>query len=250
MSEPADKPAEGQHATGAGADVFGSPGAPFDSFESPDKDAMALPECDGPSAIDDQEDLPDDLVQVQKTISGERKRRRPSNSVQFGYRLAACPELCMGVFCTVAPKNAKDFEIETMKTAHPVETNRDDGAVGVLMAHIIATRSNDKVVTDAAMDYPRDYATVKQNTTGLGHHELGRTVCIHSLAVHPKLQGCGMGKLIMKSYLQQIKSAGLADRISLICESYLVNYYRRFGFEHVGESQATFGGGGWHDMVG
>lgn len=31
---------------------------------------------------------------------------------------------------------------------------------------------------------------------------------------------------------------------------YLVAYYQRFGFQHMGESKAEFGGGGWHDMVG
>ncbi|KAI0542975.1 hypothetical protein GGR58DRAFT_3946 [Xylaria digitata] len=167
---------------------------------------------------------------------------------KFIYRLTVCPELCMGVFCTVVPSNAKGWEIDTLHTAHAVETGRDDAAVSVLLAHIVATRSHDAVVTDDAMGLPRDRKAGGKDDK-IGHQETGRTVCLHSLAVHPKLQGVGMGKLIVKAYMQQIKNSELADRVALICREYLVNYYKRFGFSHAGPSKASFGGGGWHDMV-
>ncbi|KAI1775250.1 acyl-CoA N-acyltransferase [Hypoxylon cercidicola] len=170
----------------------------------------------------------------------------------FEYRLTTCPELCLGLFCTVVPSEIKDtdFEISTLPTAHPVETGRADGAKSVLLAHIVSTRSNDMVVTDAAMDYPRDFRTLKgRNDTGLGHQANGKTVCLHSVAVHPKVQGCGLGKLIMKAYLQQQKGSAAAQRCALICQEHLVKYYERFHFEHLGLSLATFGGGGWHDML-
>lgn len=124
----------------------------------------------------------------------------------------------MGIFCTVSPESAKGWEIDTYKTAKPVETGRNDGAVSVLFAHIVSTRTSGAIVTDDAMDYPRDFRTSKPNKTGLGHLEEGRTVALHSLAVHPKLQGCGLGKLIMKSYMQQINNSGTANRISLIAQ--------------------------------
>ncbi|KAI1189949.1 hypothetical protein F5B17DRAFT_138425 [Nemania serpens] len=252
-------------------------------------------------AIDDTEYLPDDVADIRKTLSCERRRRqsRQTHSIQdlfpfpfsplirpltisdlescvtlenaafadpahrstrekFIYRLTECPELCMGVFCTVVPSKTKGWEIDTLHTAHPVETGRDDGAVSVLLAHIVATRSHDDVVTDEAMDYPDAYKAGKNNKSdnddddgrpNVGHQDTGRTICIHSLAVHPKLQGVGMGKLIVKAYLQQIKSSEIADRVALICQEYLVNYYKRHGFTHVGPSKANFGGGGWHDMA-
>lgn len=96
--------------------------------------------------------------------------------------------------------------------------------MSVLLSHIVATRSHDDVVTDEAMDYPAAYKTAKTNRRDdgdrpdVGHQDAGRTVCIHSLAVHPKLQGVGMGKLIVKAYLQQIKSSEIADRVALICQ--------------------------------
>ncbi|KAI0406139.1 acyl-CoA N-acyltransferase [Xylaria palmicola] len=172
------------------------------------------------------------------------------------YRLTTCSELSLGLFCTVVPSNAKGWEIDTLHTAHPVETGRRDGALSVLFAHIVATLSYDDVVTDAAIDYPRDYASKAANGNNsngekpkVGHRHGGRTVCIHSLAVHPKLQGVGIGKHIVMSYMERIGKSGLGDRFALICQGYLVNYYERFGFEHLGPSEATFGGSSWHDMI-
>lgn len=175
---------------------------------------------------------------------------------KFIYRLTTCPELCLGLFCTVVPSNTKGWEIETLHTAQPVETGRSDGAVSVLLAHIVATLSQDNLVTEEAMDYPREPAAAaddddenRENWPRAGHVKDGRTACIHSLAVHPKLQGVGMGKLIVKAYMQQIKNSALADRVALICQDYLVNYYKRFGFVYMGPSEASVHGGGWHDMA-
>ncbi|KAI1133753.1 hypothetical protein F5Y10DRAFT_4355 [Nemania abortiva] len=272
---------------------------PHDATTSPDAtNNNDKDNDDDDNAVDDTEDLPDDFVHIQKTLSCERRRRqsRQTHGIQdllpfpfsplirpltisdlescialenaaftnpahrcsrekFIYRLTACPELCMGVFCTVVPSNTKGWEIDTLRTALPVETGRDDGAVSVLLAHIVATRTHDDVVSDDSMDYPDNYKTAKNNSaatttkTNIGHQETGQTICIHSLAVHPKVQGVGMGQLILKSYMQQVKNAAIAERIALICEEYLVNYYKRFGFWHLGPSKAAFGGGGWHDMV-
>ncbi|KAI3402133.1 hypothetical protein diail_62 [Diaporthe ilicicola] len=164
------------------------------------------------------------------------------------YRLTKCPELTMGVFCTVVPDLAEDFDIETLATAHPVETDRADQAKSVLLAHIIATASSSNTVQDSDMEIPADWRASKGKKIDKGHREGGRTICAHSLAVTPKLQGCGLGKLVMKSFLQQMKGLG-AERVALICQDYLVSYYERFGFKHAGKSKAEFGGGGWHDMV-
>jgi len=133
--------------------------------------------------------------------------------------------------------------------ARAVETYRENKAVTVLLAHIVATRGCGEGVQERDMDYPRDWRATQGKGAAVGHQEHGRTINVHSLAVLPKLHGCGLGKLIMKSYLQHMKDSGTADRVALICQDYLVSYYERFGFRHVGESKAEFGGGGWHDMV-
>ena len=136
----------------------------------------------------------------------------------------------MGVFCTIVPSIAEeqDFTIETLSTAKNVETGRPNGAKSVLFAHIVCTKSDGQVITDKDMDYPRDWKTMKRTgTPSVGHKESGRTICLHSLAVHPKLQGCGLGKMLMKAYLQQVKNAGLADRISLLAQEVRPHHARQ-----------------------
>ncbi|KAF6821552.1 polyamine acetyltransferase [Colletotrichum sojae] len=169
---------------------------------------------------------------------------------KFEYRLSTCSDICSGIFCSIVPSEAKDFALETLSVAKPVETGRANGAVLTLCAHIVSTLGNGPVVTDSDMGVPPGWRNPElSKSSGLGHQVMGRTVCLHSFAVAPKLHGCGLGKLMMISYIQQIKNSGVADRIALICQDYLVSYYKRFGFKHIGESKASFGGGGWNDMV-
>lgn len=67
------------------------------------------------------------------------------------------------------------------------------------------------------MEIPADWRASQGKHVDKGHREGGRTICVHSLAVSPKLQGRGLGKLIMKSFLQQMKGLG-AERVALICQ--------------------------------
>jgi GNAT superfamily N-acetyltransferase len=128
--------------------------------------------------------------------------------------LEKCPELSLGLFCT-ATLDSKT-PAETLVTGRKVESDRVDGAVGVLLAHIVATMGNDEVVTDEAMDYPRDGDGPHQTAVAVGHQEGGRTICVHSLGVLPRYQGLGLGRTIMTAYMQQMNGAGIADRIALI----------------------------------
>ncbi len=87
----------------------------------------------------------------------------------------------MGLFCTATPDSS--IKAETLTTGRPVESNREDGAISVLLAHIIATLSNDPVVTDEAMDFPRDWNSDHPTVSISGHLDGGRTICIHSLGM-------------------------------------------------------------------
>ncbi len=73
--------------------------------------------------------------------------------------------------------------METLAAARPVETDRADKAVSVLLAHIVATRCRGESITDDDMDYPRDWRTRGGTSAAVGHQESGRTLALHSLAV-------------------------------------------------------------------
>ena len=100
-----------------------------------------------------------------------------------------------------------------------METDRADNAKSVLLAHIVATASDSKTVQDSDMEIPANWraSRAKNGVADKGHREGGSTICLHSLAVSPKLQGCGLGKLAMKSFMQQMKGLG-AERVALICQ--------------------------------
>lgn len=140
------------------------------------------------------------------------------------------------------------MEAATAKTGRPVETAAPQNRQ-VLLAHVVASKGRSEVVTDDSMDFPKDWRTATPNVEPTGHHDDGRTICLHSLAVLPMFQGSGLGRTLLMAYIQHMNGAGIADRIALIAHDHLVGYYEKFGFVNRGSSKATFGGGGWVDMV-
>ncbi|KAG0649432.1 Arylalkylamine N-acetyltransferase [Hyphodiscus hymeniophilus] len=166
---------------------------------------------------------------------------------KFIYRLNKCNELCLGIFCTVVPDSG--ITAETIPTGHPVETSRPNGAICVLIGHVVAAKTNDLSATDKSMDFPKDWDSEHPSKSDLGHQEAGRTIVLHSVAVLPQFQGRGLGRVLLQAYIQQMNGAGIADRLVLIAHDHKVGWYERFGFQNRGRSKAQFGGGEWYDMV-
>lgn len=136
---------------------------------------------------------------------------------QLRYRLTRCGELCLGIFCTMMP--GSDPEIETLSTGRPVETSRKNGAISVLIGHVVAAKTHDLTASDASMGVPDGWEATKPPRTSLGHQEDGRTIVIHSVAILPAFQGRGLGRILMTAYMQQMNGAGIADRLALIAHS-------------------------------
>ena len=105
---------------------------------------------------------------------------------------------------------------ETLATGKPVETSRRNGAVSVLLGHVVATKTNDNVASDNSMGVPEDWDSPHQKPSKLGHQEAGRTIVVHSVAILPSFQGRGIGRVLMMAYMQQMNGAGIADRLALI----------------------------------
>jgi hypothetical protein len=146
--------------------------------------------------------------------------------VQIEYRLRKCGSICVGLFNTYRPHDAKDWWIQTMPHARPVETARQDGSKRVMFAHIIATLGTHPVVTDDDIQFPpnwRDSLACRNST--LGHQSTGRTICLHSFSVSPEVQGVGIGKTAMKAYIQMMNESGVADRIALICKEVSIHAF-------------------------
>jgi predicted N-acetyltransferase YhbS len=105
------------------------------------------------------------------------------------------------------------------------------------------------------MSYPPDWQNKSSTlpkpdgSEPLGHQDQGSTIALHSLAVLPEHQGKRLGTTLMKSYIQRIKDAMIAERISLLSHDHLIPFYEGLGFKNKGASNCKFGGGGWTNMV-
>lgn len=85
------------------------------------------------------------------------------------------------------------------------------------------------------------------NSVAVGHQPAGKTIALHSLAVSPNFQKGGLGRGLMKLYINQLN--GQADRISILTYDRLVPYYQKLGFTHYGKSNSEYAGIAWHDLV-
>ncbi|KAE9363055.1 acyl-CoA N-acyltransferase [Stipitochalara longipes BDJ] len=165
----------------------------------------------------------------------------------FKYRLSSCGELCLGIFCTIV--HGSGVNAETLATGKPVETSRQNGAISVLLGHVVAAKTNDQVASDQSMGIPEDWDSPHPKPSSLGHQEAGRTIAVHSVAILPAFQGRGLGRVLMMAYMQQMNGAGIADRLALIARDHKLNWYEKLGFSNKGKSKAQFGGGGWYDLI-
>jgi ribosomal protein S18 acetylase RimI-like enzyme len=82
----------------------------------------------------------------------------------------------------------------------------------------------------------------------VGHDPSGRNIVIFSLAVHPDFQKRGISSDLMQRFIQRSQELG-KKCILLLCKPDLIDYYRKFGFMHRGQSKSTHGGLQWHEMA-
>ncbi|KAL3469225.1 hypothetical protein BJX99DRAFT_80773 [Aspergillus californicus] len=172
----------------------------------------------------------DDCVAVEGSFPEQERCSRE----KFEYRLGRCPELCLGLFTL------------------PIFDHDKPKPRPTLVGHIVATRTSTPYVTDKTMELPANWKTERSTTVDgeiVGHDDFGSSIAIHSVAVLPEHQGKQVGSTLIKSYLQRIREAAIADRVMIIAHGNLISFYESFGFENRGPSKCQFGGGGWTDLV-
>ncbi|KAF1983348.1 acyl-CoA N-acyltransferase [Aulographum hederae CBS 113979] len=189
----------------------------------------------------------DSCVLLENACFEPHERATPE---KIEYRITKCSGLCMGIFSTATPstENPSLISAATASTAH-APSNATPENKSILLAHLIATKTTNPDVRDEDMAYPSDWRTNQSPDPSIGHREHGRTVAVHSLAVLPTHQGKGLGKMLMKTFIQRVHDSQAADRVALLTFDHLVPYYESLGFECKGRSEATFGGGNWNSMV-
>lgn len=153
------------------------------------------------------------------------------NSAQFIYRLTVCPNLSMGLF------------IKTPTGARQI-------------GHVIGARISSNTITEASMGMPEDWQSlpvsepVVVDGQTVGNDPSGGNVAIHSVVTIPEFQGKGIGRDMVKAYVEYIREeARDVKSIVLIAHDYLIRFYEQAGFENRGTSECRFAGGVWTDLV-
>ncbi|MCJ1969369.1 GNAT family N-acetyltransferase [Lactococcus carnosus] len=86
------------------------------------------------------------------------------------------------------------------------------------------------------------FKTVVKNPVSGGY------ITVTSLSVAEKFQDQSVGKRLIQA-LKELAAQQERAGISLTCHDYLIGYYEKHGFKNDGQSQSTYGGGIWYDMV-
>lgn len=82
----------------------------------------------------------------------------------------------------------------------------------------------------------------------VGHDREGKYVVVMSVVVHPDFQRSGYATALMEHFISKMKKLQKYE-IHLICQTSLVDMYKKSGFKYIGESDSEHGGMSWHEMI-
>ncbi|KAF5673429.1 acetyltransferase [Fusarium heterosporum] len=186
-----------------------------------------------------------DIDDLERSLVVETAAFPPAEAAtreKIEYRLTVCPELCIGLFLRAGETLPSPIPQDIPFIERPISENDK------LLAHVISTKTTNKPVRDEDMDYPSDWKANPQGEYDVGHKKGGRTIALHALAVSPDYQRSGIGKAIMRSYIERMEVINAGDRISILTYDRLVPYYQKLRFEHYGKSESEYAGVAWHDL--
>ncbi len=110
-----------------------------------------------------------------------------------------------------------------------------EGEDGELLGFVCGTLSREGVLSEASMGE---------------HTPEGLSLCIHSVVIDRARRRGGLGRAMLRAYLEQVAAAEpQLARALLICKEHLLGFYGLNGFELVGPSRVVHGQDPWFEMV-
>ncbi len=79
------------------------------------------------------------------------------------------------------------------------------------------------------------------------HDPLGKCIVIFSVVVHTDYQGKGFAGILITDFISKMRAMN-KESIHFICRTHHVDFYKKYGFKYIGESESSHGGLTWHDM--
>ncbi|GGB96453.1 N-acetyltransferase [Marinobacterium zhoushanense] len=81
----------------------------------------------------------------------------------------------------------------------------------------------------------------------VGHDPAGKHIVIMSVVVHPAYQGRGYASQLLVAFIDKMRALG-KHSIHLICQTELIDFYTKHGFQYCCKSASDHGGLSWHEM--
>lgn len=82
----------------------------------------------------------------------------------------------------------------------------------------------------------------------IGHDPAGEQIVIMSVVVHPDHQRKGYAGQVLSAFIDKMRSMD-KHAIHLICQTELIDFYGKYGFEYRQPSESEHGGLSWHEMT-
>ena len=115
--------------------------------------------------------------------------------------------------------------------------------------NFIVAIDNDQVIgfiNGCTTDLPKLPDELYHNTSL--HNPNGAYQTVFGLDVLPKYRNKGVASKLLSKFIEISKDRGKEGMV-LTCKDYLISYYEKFGFEHIGVSDSSHGDAKWNDML-
>ncbi len=82
----------------------------------------------------------------------------------------------------------------------------------------------------------------------VGHDPAGKQIVIMSVVVHPDHQHKGYAGKLLSAFIDKMRAMD-KQAIHLICQTELIEFYAKYGFQYGNPSASEHGGLSWHEMT-
>lgn len=147
------------------------------------------------------------------------------------YCLTNCSAICLGLFTSTH----EAMSTATYQYARSPDSFEPDRKAA-LVAHIVATKTTNSTIHD-------------EDVQPGGHKEEGQTIVIQSFGVLLAYRRNGLGSMLLRSYISRMKDAACAERIAVLANEEMIEFYRNSGFMMMGDSQVSSNADHLYDMV-
>ncbi len=123
------------------------------------------------------------------------------------------------------------------------------GRLEVFPDHFLLMQDGDRVIgmINGMCSNERELLDVMYADASM-HDEAGCWHMIFSVCIDPEYRNRGLGHILLKEFIRQVKIQTQRKGLVLTCHEHLVHWYAACGFKDEGICSSEHGGSVWHQM--